>query len=261
MRRAAREYALRALYQIDVAPQPLSGVLQGILEQIRMPVNHAIDQHLRDAAARGREVAQTALKQAGPGDRRRIRKTLKGIGECLAALGTRLGEVTAEAVSADPMPLDECLVRIEEALCEASQQLDQIAAKEPLHAPLVEAARSRLDAIADAFRRHAPEAAAVASFAIRLVTGTRDHMPELDRRLAALSAHWSLWRQAAVDRNILRLAAFELLFEHEPAAAIINEAVELAKKYSTDESGRFVNGILGALAAEIRAPEASPLER
>lgn len=85
-----------------------------------------------------------------------------------------------------------------------------------------------------------------------LVRGTLAHQGEIDQTVAALSTDWALDRQAAVDRNILRMSAFEMLYRPEaPAAAIVNEAVELAKKYSTAESGRFVNGVLGAMS---RAP-------
>lgn len=86
-------------------------------------------------------------------------------------------------------------------------------------------------------------------YAEDVVRGTLEHQPEIDKTLQTLATDWSLDRQAAVDRNILRMTAFEILFRLDtPVAAVINEAVELAKKYSTAESGRFVNGVLGALA-------------
>lgn len=85
-----------------------------------------------------------------------------------------------------------------------------------------------------------------------LVRGTLAHQSEIDETVSALSTDWALDRQAAVDRNILRMSAFEMLYRPEaPLATIVNEAVELAKKYSTAESGRFVNGVLGAMS---RAP-------
>jgi N utilization substance protein B len=89
-----------------------------------------------------------------------------------------------------------------------------------------------------------------AAFVHKLVTGVLAQRDSLDRRLVGLASGWSLERQVAVDRNIMRLAAYEMLFVPGiPAGVSINEAVELAKKYSTAESGRFVNGVLGALAA------------
>jgi N utilization substance protein B len=89
-----------------------------------------------------------------------------------------------------------------------------------------------------------------AGFTVRLLHGTLDRRPEIDRQLSTLTSGWSLERQVSVDRNILRIAAFEMLFMSGiPTGASINEAVELAKKYSTAESGRFVNGVLGTLAS------------
>lgn len=92
----------------------------------------------------------------------------------------------------------------------------------------------------------------VSSFTIRLLEGLKTYHTEIDHVLTALASGWKLERQVAVDRNILRMAAFEILhLPSIPTSASINEAVELAKKYSTAESGRFVNGVLGALATQV----------
>ena len=89
-----------------------------------------------------------------------------------------------------------------------------------------------------------------------LVRETLNHLTDIDPRIAALTPDWTADRQAVVDRNILRLASYELLYRPDaPVAAVVNEAVELAKKYSTAESGRFVNGVLGALARQPRGGE------
>ena len=89
-------------------------------------------------------------------------------------------------------------------------------------------------------------------YAEEIVRGTLDRQSVLDERLSVLSTDWAMARQAAVDRNILRLTGYEILFRPAaPVAAVINEAVELAKKYSTAESGGFVNGVLGALARTV----------
>jgi transcription antitermination protein NusB len=78
---------------------------------------------------------------------------------------------------------------------------------------------------------------------------------EADRRIAAASVGWPLERMAVIDRLVLRLAVAELLDpEGPPLAVVIDEAVELVKVYSTDESGAFVNGILSTIAAEVRPP-------
>ncbi len=91
-----------------------------------------------------------------------------------------------------------------------------------------------------------------AAFIHKLVTGVLAQREKIDRRLAGLASGWSLERQVAVDRNIMRIAAYEMLYVPGiPTGVSINEAVELAKKYSTAESGRFVNGVLGALATRV----------
>ena len=88
----------------------------------------------------------------------------------------------------------------------------------------------------------------VQEYAARLVVGTLSRREELDEKLSERSEHWRLGRMPAVDRNLLRLALYELLFEPEtPAAVVINEAVEIAKKFSTPSSGSFVNGVLDGI--------------
>jgi N utilization substance protein B len=77
---------------------------------------------------------------------------------------------------------------------------------------------------------------------------------EIDRLIDDAAIGWDLDRMAVVDRNVLRLAVAELLSRPDvPTAVILNEAVELASAYSTDDSGRFVNGVLATLAAQVRA--------
>ena len=93
-------------------------------------------------------------------------------------------------------------------------------------------------------------------FAHELVCGVIAHKAEIDRRIEELSHEWALDRQACVDRNVMRLAAYELMYcPNIPTAATINEAVELVKKYSSRDSGRFVNGVLGALADRLAKVE------
>lgn len=89
----------------------------------------------------------------------------------------------------------------------------------------------------------------VKEFAERIVAGTRLHLQEIDGVIAESAENWVLDRMAAVDRNILRAAAFELLFKEDiPPAVVINEAIEIAKKYSMKESAPFINGILDKIA-------------
>lgn len=82
-------------------------------------------------------------------------------------------------------------------------------------------------------------------YAKLLATGVREHVDELDKYIGELSEGWTVDRQPAVDRNILRLAIYEINYvESVPEIVAVDEAVELAKKYSTAESGKFVNGVL-----------------
>jgi N utilization substance protein B len=89
-------------------------------------------------------------------------------------------------------------------------------------------------------------------FARRLARGTWEHRAALDERIAAAAPQWPLDQLPAVEKAILRLAIFELCFDNEtPPRVAINEAVELAKAYGGDSSGRFVNGVLGSIASQV----------
>jgi N utilization substance protein B len=85
------------------------------------------------------------------------------------------------------------------------------------------------------------------------VRGVEEHSADVDALLRKFSEHWALERMPAVDRAVLRLGAYELGWERDvPSAVVISEAVELAKQYSTKDSGRFVNGLLSRIAEELR---------
>jgi N utilization substance protein B len=99
-----------------------------------------------------------------------------------------------------------------------------------------------------------------ATYARDLVLGTWERKEALDELIGRYAKDWSVDRLAAVDRNILRLALYEILHQSEvPDAVVADEAVELAKAYSTAESGRFINGILGAIIrAEVQVGADGP---
>ncbi len=102
----------------------------------------------------------------------------------------------------------------------------------------------------------APEGAS--TFATSLVQGVLAHLGELDAHIASHADNWRLERMAAVDRNVLRLALYELVHEPDtPPAVVIDEAVELAKRFGSEQSGKFVNGILDGFAHRTRASGAS----
>ncbi|MEA2085043.1 MAG: transcription antitermination factor NusB [Thermodesulfobacteriota bacterium] len=85
-------------------------------------------------------------------------------------------------------------------------------------------------------------------YAGELVSGIREKFTEIDSTIQSHAANWRISRMSLIDRNILRIATYELCFsENVPASVAINEAIEIAKRYGTEESGAFVNGILDAL--------------
>ncbi|WP_435006944.1 transcription antitermination factor NusB [Tundrisphaera lichenicola] len=102
---------------------------------------------------------------------------------------------------------------------------------------------------ADVFIQRRLREPKLCAFASTLIEGVREHQPRIDALISEVAENWRLDRMAAIDRNILRLGAYELLYcpESVPAKVAINEALELAKRYSTAQSSRFVNGILDRL--------------
>jgi N utilization substance protein B len=95
----------------------------------------------------------------------------------------------------------------------------------------------------------------VRDFANDLLRGTVEKLPEIDAKLRTLADNWDFERLAVVDRNILRLALYEMLFRNEiPPVVSINEAIEIAKKFSSAESGKFVNGLLDRVKKELLRP-------
>lgn len=92
-----------------------------------------------------------------------------------------------------------------------------------------------------------------APFAVEVVTGVGEHLEELDKWIAGYAKDWTVDRMPALDRALLRMAVFELLHRPDvPTGAVISEAVELAQRFSTDESSRFVNGMLARIAESVR---------
>jgi N utilization substance protein B len=120
--------------------------------------------------------------------------------------------------------------------------------------PIDEALASFYDTLSSEEDEPAP--AAPDEFMESLVRGASERTVEIDQRIADKSANWRLDRMPAVDRNILRLAVFELSQAETPAPVIIDEALELARQFSGDESVAFINGVLDAVH---RGPTPEPL--
>lgn len=114
----------------------------------------------------------------------------------------------------------------------------------PASSVLAEQIRRRQDSGEPEFNQHT----------IALVEGVIEHQSEVDASIAAAASGWTIERMPAVDRAVLRIGAFEILFDEAvPVQVAISEAVELASSLSTDESPAFVNGVLGAVAAASRS--------
>ncbi|MCL5097990.1 MAG: transcription antitermination factor NusB [Candidatus Omnitrophica bacterium] len=99
------------------------------------------------------------------------------------------------------------------------------------------------------------EEAATRKFADDLINGVLKYRDELDQQIKKYAQNWDLHRMAVVDRNVLRMAIFEMFYREDiPPIVSINEAVDIAKKYSTEESGKFVNGILDRVKGDLMRP-------
>ena len=88
-------------------------------------------------------------------------------------------------------------------------------------------------------------------FATALAVGTLAHVEEVDERIRSRAEHWRIDRMATVDRNVLRLAVYEFLYEPTPRTVTINEALEVARRFSTFEATQFINGILDAIKRDL----------
>ena len=109
------------------------------------------------------------------------------------------------------------------------------------------------DALARFWRSFEPVEREVLSLAEALVRGVAAHRRIIDEQIERVSTNWRLDRMAKVDRNVLRLAVYELLETEVPVKVVINEAIELGKKYGSESSGAFVNGVLDRMAADLPA--------
>jgi transcription antitermination protein NusB len=112
--------------------------------------------------------------------------------------------------------------------------------------------RDQIETISVSFWEHHDEPPAVVEFARLLVTRTIEHVEQIDALIQRHAEHWRLDRMAVVDRNILRLATQEFLYDNEtPKNVVINEALEIARRYSAQESPPFINGILDSIKREM----------
>jgi N utilization substance protein B len=118
----------------------------------------------------------------------------------------------------------------------------------------------RAEAAFDAVGAHFELAEGARAHAKELVTGVARRRDEVDALLAAHATHWRVERMAAVDRNLLRLAIYEMAWGGTPASVAIDEAIELARRFGSDRSPAFVNGVLDAIARTLAAGSAGAPE-
>ncbi len=109
------------------------------------------------------------------------------------------------------------------------------------------------DALGRFWKSFEPVEREVMDLAEALVRGVAQHRRDIDDTIERISTNWRLDRMAKVDRNVLRLAVYELLRTDVPVKVVINEAIELGKKFGSESSGAFVNGVLDRVAAELPA--------
>ncbi|MDD5704185.1 MAG: transcription antitermination factor NusB, partial [Dehalococcoidales bacterium] len=89
-------------------------------------------------------------------------------------------------------------------------------------------------------------------FAMKLIEGVLEHQEEIDNLITDYADNWAIDRMPSLDRNIIRISLYEIMYEKEiPISVSINEAVEMAKIYGTEDSGKFVNGVLGRISSEL----------
>lgn len=119
--------------------------------------------------------------------------------------------------------------------------------------PLAEATAAYYDTLC---AEESPTKSQPDPFADRLVSGAVEHVEEVDGRITKHAEHWRIERMPSVDRNILRLAVYEMLHSDTPPPVVIDEALELARRYSNEESVQFVNGVLDAVLRDLQREKA-----
>ena len=121
----------------------------------------------------------------------------------------------------------------------------------------VEASGASVDQAIALFWKHFEAEPEGREYADALVKGAAEHMADVDKHIASASTNWRIERMTRVDRNVMRLGAYELLYRTDvPRAVILDEAVELAKEYGSEESSSFVNGVLARIADDLAKKDA-----
>jgi N utilization substance protein B len=122
----------------------------------------------------------------------------------------------------------------------------------------VEMTRDPIAAVEERFWASLQSEPDARAFAGELAQGTLEHLAEIDANIAGATVHWRLERMAVVDRNVLRVAVFELVYRQDtPTAVVIDEAIEVVRKYGAPESAPFINGVLDAIRRDVERERAA----
>lgn len=190
----------------------------------------------------GTPAKPTAGRKRSRGRRKKPRGTAQR-GDSIGYGRRRQGRVLALQILYEVDLTDHALAETLERTLKDEEELSRLSAEDdetPGESPVAQAASAQHRAL----REHVE----------RLVNGSVAARPELDRLIEAAAPEFPVDRVPAIDRNVLRLAVYELLHEADvPPKVAINEAVELAKRYGGDSSGRFVNGVLGTIVEQLAA--------
>jgi N utilization substance protein B len=252
----SRELALKTLFQIDVGKHAVDDSLDQAMRQVCRQVSSAIGQIANEGAEAALAHNLPTEAEISMQSKRALRGAARAVAAELRALEERAGERCREALYENGTAnVEEVAERFAADAREILERIRNHVSRPTLYPRFLEAlavgAEQTVKLAGDVFLQVIESSLKVGEYAAMLIRGASEKRDEIDQQISAHASGWSFDRLAAVDRNILRLAAYELLYVAEITAGIaINEAVELAHRYSTEESGRFVNGVLGALASE-----------
>jgi N utilization substance protein B len=259
-RRAARELALKVLFELELGKRPLSELEAGALEQIRSTLDSEFNQIALNAHAALNATTSDWISAEGEElsmkSRRRIRTLATAMAKEVRALAISMSGILAGLTRDASEGSSEAAIEESHRAAEAARAAtDRLANRETSHETtvraLASAAAEHTILMEEAMAENAEPVRTTAEYTLRVLRGVLEHLEDIDRRVAARVKDWPLERIAVVDKNVLRIAAYEIQYMSDiPAATSIDQAVKLAKKYSTAESGRFINGVLGGMVEE-----------
>lgn len=268
-RQVARELALKALFQADVGHHPVEETVEGALETLRHSVDQVTDQLVERAKTAVFDVVEAYVEEHGRYDVRRMRGAGRTVMLEIEQLGREANELTRSAVGRVREYTGLKVARVFwERAREARARIHRLPDRLPVPPELAKqvtatACEHASGFILPYFKRVRP-AAQSAVLLVLLVEGITRNEELVNRAVRRLAEDWDFERHPAVDRNILRIGAFETMFADDTdRPKSIDEALRLAEKYSTEEAVAYINGVLGTVAKRYRRmddPEAAKVD-